>query len=559
MDPELIVLRKRFSSDLYFLNIIDALYNIQPTRNIRLREKQRARHRAENYMVEEGKLWIVGGGTKARARAWRECMTKEEAVVLAKEEHERGGHWHRDGIKIALMDRIHRPGLDELIVLGIKSCAWCKNFGAPQLNTLLQPITRRHPFELLVGDYLKLPTGKGGYHTVGLYLDTCSQHVWGYMFKTHGSAKTTTKSLGDIFHTFSPPEVFMSDGGSHFNNSAVTEFCEEWGTKTEIVAAYSPWVNGLVEGTNKLLLYVLARLCAPEVGEDGWEQVEWKDLPKSWPDHFEKAIRILNWRILPVLKFSPKELILGLVVNTAKTPLEASASILQPRDIDTQMAYIAQQRLDGYSEAVHHAIRRKAAFDRKVDRKQGGPITFGVGQLVQIHRSDLHNTLSSDRKLQPMWSQLKRVKEQLTNSYTLEELDGAPIEGRFSARRLRTFEAQPGTKLWIEQRNTENRNEKEADTTWDRREEEEEEERREEEEERRGEEEEEERGEEEEEEERAEEGIETGQEGAGLGFFYDEGPGEGHRETEENREGTIASRVRDRRQGRGHLEGGHME
>jgi len=29
-------------------------------------------------------------------------------------------------------------------------------------------------------------------------------------------------------------------------------------------------VDGLVEGTNKLLLYILARLCAPELGEDGW-------------------------------------------------------------------------------------------------------------------------------------------------------------------------------------------------------------------------------------------------------------------------------------------------
>ena len=31
------------------------------------------------------------------------------------------------------------------------------------------PIMRRHPFELLVGDYLSLPKGFGSYHTVGLY------------------------------------------------------------------------------------------------------------------------------------------------------------------------------------------------------------------------------------------------------------------------------------------------------------------------------------------------------------------------------------------------------
>ncbi|TFK18536.1 hypothetical protein FA15DRAFT_552030, partial [Coprinopsis marcescibilis] len=79
-------------------------------------------------------------------------------------------------------------------------------------------------------------------------------------------------------------------------------------------------------------------------------------------------------------------------------------------DIDNHLAYTAQQRLDGYSEAVRHAIRRKAAFDRKVERTQGGPVVFEQGELVQVHRSDLYNTLSSERKLRPMWSSPKRVR-----------------------------------------------------------------------------------------------------------------------------------------------------
>jgi hypothetical protein len=42
----------------------------------------------------------------------------------------------------------------------------------------------------------------------------------------------------------------------------------------------------------------------------------WDKLPRTWPDHFDEAIHILNRRILPAVKFSPKELLLGLVVNT---------------------------------------------------------------------------------------------------------------------------------------------------------------------------------------------------------------------------------------------------
>ena len=374
-------------------------------------------------------------------------MTKAEAVELARQEHEGGGHWHRDSIKLALLDRIHCPGLDACIVSAVLDCARCKGFGGTWLHSLLNPITRHHPFELLVGDYLSMPVGKGGFNNVGLYLDTYSQHAWGFMFKKAGSGSTTVKSLTNIFHNFAPSETFMTDGGPHFKCEEVEKFCEGWGTKTHVMAAYSPWVNGLVEGTNKLLLYILARLCAPELGEDGWNNTKWEDLPRTWPDHFDRAIRILNWRILPSLKFSPKELLLGLVVNTVNTPLEASASLLPPEDIDVHFAYAAQQCLNGYSQAVQHAIRRKVAFDKKVIKSQGGRVTFTKGQLVQVYRSDLANTLSTERKLTPMWSMPRRVTSRLENSYTLETLDGKPFSGQFSARRLREFIPREGTEL----------------------------------------------------------------------------------------------------------------
>ena len=247
--PTIQTLKDRFASTLLFRDVVDALEGIQS--GLGLRERKRARHRAARYMIEEGKLWFVGGGTRTRAVTKRECVTKEEAEELARIEHEKGGHFHRDLIKIALLDRIHTPCLDQSIVKAISDCARCKNFGGTHLHALLQPITRRHLFKLLVGDYLSMPPGKGGYHTVGLYLDTFSQHVWGYKFKTAGTGKTTIKSLDDIYGGFAPAEVFMTDGGKHFKNNEVKQYCEKWGGRHHIVAAYSPWINGLVEGTNK--------------------------------------------------------------------------------------------------------------------------------------------------------------------------------------------------------------------------------------------------------------------------------------------------------------------
>ena len=443
-------LRDRFSSTPLFRDVVDALEGIKS--DIGLRGRKRAHHRTAKYMIDDGKLWYVGGGTGARAVARRECITGEEAVELARIEHEKGGHFHRDLIKMALLDRIHSPKLDQSIVKAISDCARCKNFGGTHLHALLQPITRRYPFELLVGDYLSMPQGKGGFHTVGLYLDTFSQHVWGYKFKTAGTGKTTVKSLDDIYGSFAPAEVFMSDGGKHFKNNKVKQCCEKWGSRHHVVAAYSPWVNGLVEGTNKILLYILARLCAPEVGEDGWQAMNWTELPKTWPDHFDEAIQILNWRILPALKFSPKELLLSLVVNTAHTPLEVSSSIPIPKDFDTHSAYAAQQRLDGYSEAVRHAMDRKTRFDRRI---VGGEVTFEKGDLVQVYRNDLAKSIGTERKLAPMWSEPCRISERILNSYKLESLNGQPLDGEYHARRLRAFVPREGTELAAQQKEVE--------------------------------------------------------------------------------------------------------
>src|SRR5271155_1198291 len=75
-----------------------------------------------------------------------------------------------------------------------------------------------------------MPIGKGGYHNIGLYLDTYSQHLWGFKYKTSGSAKTTIGALSRIYQDFTAAETFMSDGGKHFDNKEVCDVCQKCNT-----------------------------------------------------------------------------------------------------------------------------------------------------------------------------------------------------------------------------------------------------------------------------------------------------------------------------------------
>ncbi|KZP11184.1 hypothetical protein FIBSPDRAFT_705961, partial [Athelia psychrophila] len=110
-------LRTRFANEPIFAEVIDAFLNLDTGKTVR--EKRKARHRAIGYFIGEGKLWRLGDGRSSRARPRVECVTREEAVDLAKLEHGKHGHWGRDLVKIQLLDRIWSPGLDQSITTAI--------------------------------------------------------------------------------------------------------------------------------------------------------------------------------------------------------------------------------------------------------------------------------------------------------------------------------------------------------------------------------------------------------------------------------------------------------
>ena len=361
-----------FADKPLLLDIVKALHDIDHQASER--DRKRARHRAMDYYVKDGRLWKVTNGRSIRGITRMECISREEAFELAKHEHTTNGHWGCDLIKLRLLDPVWSPGLDQSIVKAIHQCPQCKNFGPSQLHTLMYPITRRHPFKLLVVDYLSLSKGKGGYHTVLLIMDTFSQYIWGFKLKHHGMAKHTINGLQSITHTFRAPETLMTDGGSHFNNGDVRTWCKANGTGHHVVAAYAPWINGLVENANGQLLGRLKCLCSPELGEDTASDTKPEDITRAWPDHFDNAIRQLNEHIILVFRFSPKELLLGLVVNTTLTPLSTAITEPSNSEVDVQMAYVNQQCLDTADRTALHATKRKAAFDRIVKQSKAGEV-----------------------------------------------------------------------------------------------------------------------------------------------------------------------------------------
>lgn len=138
--------------------MIQAISNSDQSATVQ--DKQRARHCAKFFFIKDGKLWRMANNSTTRPHSRLECIPRTEAIELAWIEHASKGHWGRDLIKLQLMDCVYSPRLDRSITTAILECGKCKNFGPTHLHSLLEPIVRRHPFELMVADYLSMPAGK---------------------------------------------------------------------------------------------------------------------------------------------------------------------------------------------------------------------------------------------------------------------------------------------------------------------------------------------------------------------------------------------------------------
>ena len=154
-------------------------------------------------------------------------------------------------------------------------------------------------------------------------------------------------SLRCINQAFVTPGTIMVDGGSHFNCNEVREYCNSIGSKLHIIAAYSPWLNGLLEGSNKILFNALKQLCAPNPGEHDYAKMTIKDILSNWLEHLNATIKYLDYQVFPALKYSPNELLLGLVVNSHHTDDLETSKPPTEQEVALHLALVEQQHLDG--------------------------------------------------------------------------------------------------------------------------------------------------------------------------------------------------------------------
>lgn len=427
-----------FEGDVFFTPVIRHL--LGKTAGDTIPERKQAIRRAEGFMIEDNKLWRVSSKSNEHV-ARTECQPAKLGFQLALDMHRANGHFSADLVKLHLRDRYFWPGMDTDCKMACLECPQCKNFGPANMTSLLQPIRRVRPFQLTAGDYVSLPEGIGNFHTLGVYVDMYSNFVWVSKIKSHATSKNTVTSLQRICLDYATPQAFMTDGGSHFKGEVV-DFCDENGIKHIVTPAYAPWVNGLVESTNNLLLSRLKRLCAPDLDEETGA-VDPKSIPRSWPKHLDDAVRALNDRIIPHLNASPRELLFGMPLRPdtdTSTPLTPQPTSIQ--DVDTHFTLADTFCYNTHLLSITEAEKCKHTYD-----SQARVPDLHIGDLVQVYDSKADYNHSTINKLAPRWSVPRIITGKYLNSFTLSTLQGTTIQGLFHTRRLRPYTPLRGTTL----------------------------------------------------------------------------------------------------------------
>ena len=210
-----------------------------------------------------------------------------------------------------------------------------------------------------------MPKGKYGYCELGVYINTYSNFVWVTKLKNSSTGEMTVNSLEQICLDYVKPLAFMSDNGTHFINWQVEGFCDENNIQIIHTSKYAPWVNGLVESMNNLLLSHLKRLYAPNLDADP-KDVDPSSIPYNWPDPLNKAVFCLNDCIILALNATPCEILFGMAFHQDSNILPMT-NIQQTTqvDIDNHFTLVDSFHYDTHLRSIMEAAQGKKAFDAK--------------------------------------------------------------------------------------------------------------------------------------------------------------------------------------------------
>lgn len=297
------------------------------------------------------------------------------------------------------------------------------------------------PNQVLHFDYLFLGTSAAGDMYTLVLKDDLSGYAW-LESSERATADHASKILSRWIRTFSPPEFWVSDQGSHFVNSVIAELADRYRIKHRPTVAYCPWANGTVERLNRDVLAAMKALLG-----------ELKLAPQDWAFVIGMVQSALNEAPSPRLGRSKN--------GDLRTPIEAMTGIRPLRILDKIVADFSppgttldltraraeqlvklgllQDSMDAMHKDTARRVseRRQRAIDAHNKATNLQQPNFTVGDFVLVRRRE-----KTAHKLQFKWCGPRRIVATASPLVYVVEKLGSKSTERVHAARLFKYAAQ---------------------------------------------------------------------------------------------------------------------
>ena len=314
-------------------------------------------YRALAEKGEQGFQWRDGLLFQARMDQGEEVV---HALVLPKSfrrrvlemAHEGTGHMGARKVKALLRHRFVWPGMGVEVIEHTRSCEVCQRCAKAKSRKapLMEREVLSEPFEVLAIDLVgPMPTAKYGFRYV--LTAVCMGSKWPEAIPLKAeTAKAVAHGLMEIFARTGIPLQLLSDQGSQFLGSLVTQLCRDLRIDQIKTAPYHPECNGVVERMHGTLVPMLTK--AHQLGLD-------------WVEQLPFALFALRSAPNRDTAFSPYQLVYGHRVRTPLDILYEGWAEVEFGELETEeWSDWLVERLAVWHELVRER-GKKASGDRK--------------------------------------------------------------------------------------------------------------------------------------------------------------------------------------------------
>lgn len=297
------------------------------------------------------------------------------------------------------------------------------------------------PNEVLHFDYLYLGEGSSGNMYTLVLKDDLSGYCW-LSPSTKADASHTARTLARWIRTFTPPDYWISDQGSHFMNEVISEMSTTHRITHNSTLAYCPWTNGTVKRINRDILAALGAMLA-----------ELKLAPQDWPSVIQAIQSVLNEAPTPRLgKHSDSTFRTPLTVMTGIKPRRSILRILEDQSSSSEKIVtldrlhaeqlVKIQELQLSLQDMHREVKTRISNTRMKAINAHNRATnivkpnFQLGDFVLVRRRS-----KTTHKLQFHWTGPRRIiSVESPLVYIVQHLNSPKTE-RVHCARLRYYSA----------------------------------------------------------------------------------------------------------------------